>query len=310
MLLFRDFIARFGQRQPDGTVAFDSTIQSLVVSTMSLGTLVGALSGAYTADWWGRRRSLSFGVLIFVLGNVIQITAMNSWVHLMVGRIVAGLGVGNLSIGVPMYQSECCPRQIRGAVVASYQLMITIGILVSNGINMGVRDNPGQDSDASWRIVIGLGIAFSLPLGIGILFSPESPRWLAGRGRWEDARMSLARLRGQKANPTHELVNDDFKEMEESIAEQNKAGQGTWRECFTGQPSGIPRLVYRTFLGCALQFFQQWTGVNYFFYVSMVLIFWYSTPDNKFSTARQSLRLRVSKTPLKCSLFSARSTCL
>ncbi|KAH8726239.1 monosaccharide transporter-like protein [Phaeosphaeriaceae sp. PMI808] len=266
MLLFRDFINRFGQRQPDGSIAFDSTIQSLVVSTMSLGTLVGALLGSYSSDWWGRRRSLSLGVLIFVIGNIIQITAMNSWVHLMIGRIVAGLGVGNLSVGVPMFQSECCPREIRGAVVASYQLMITIGILVSNGINMGVRSSPGEDSDASWRIVIGLGIAFSLPLGVGILFSPESPRWLAGRDRWEDARMSLARLRGKKEDPAHELVNDDFKEMEESVAEQNKAGQGTWMECFTGQPSGIPRLVHRTMLGCALMFFQQWTGVNYFFY--------------------------------------------
>jgi SP family sugar:H+ symporter-like MFS transporter len=262
MLLFCDFINRFGQIQPDGSIKFDSMIQSLVVSTMSLGTLVGALSGAYTADWWGRRRSLSFGVLIFVNGNIIQITAMYSWVHLMVGRIVAGLGVGILSIGVPMFQSECCPRGIRGAVVASYQLMITIGILVSNGINMGVRGNPGQDSDASWRTVIGFGIACSLPLGIGIIFTPESPRWLADRGRC---------LRGQAANPSHELVNDDFKEMEESIAEQSKAGQGTWKECFTGQPSGIPRLVYRTFLGCALQFLQQWTGVNYFFYLSLLL---------------------------------------
>jgi SP family sugar:H+ symporter-like MFS transporter len=270
MLIFRDFVNRFGQHQPDGTIAFDSTIKSLVVSTMSLGTLVGALGGSYTADWWGRRKSLSFGVFIFIIGNIIQITSMYSWVHLMVGRIVAGLGVGILSIGVPMFQSECCPREIRGAVVASYQLMITIGILVSNGINFGVRDNPGQDNDASWRIVIGLGIAFSIPLGAGILFVPESPRWLAGRGRWEEARMALARLRGHVADPNHELVNDDFKEMEESIAEQSKAGQGTWLECITGQPSGIPRLVYRTLLGCALQFFQQWTGVNYFFYVSTV----------------------------------------
>lgn len=266
MLLFEDFIRRFGQRQADGSVAFDPTIQSLLVSLMSIGTLIGALAGAYTADWFGRRRSLSIGVLVFVIGNIIQITAMYSWVHLTVGRIVAGLGVGVLSIGVPMFQSECCPREIRGAVVASYQLMITVGILISNLINFGVRSNPGEGSDASWRIVIGLGIAFSLPLGIGILFAPESPRWLAGRERWEDARMSLARLRGMKDDPTNPLVNDDYKEMETSIMEQHSAGQGTWVECFTGQPSGIPRLVYRTILGCALQFFQQWTGVNYFFY--------------------------------------------
>lgn len=261
MLLFPDFKRRFGQYQDErGEWQIDTEISSLIVSMMSIGTLVGALAGAYTADWFGRRRSLSIGVAIFVIGNIIQITAMWSWVHLMMGRIVAGLGVGILSIGVPMFQSECCPREIRGAVVASYQLMITIGILISNIINFGVRDNPGDTSDASWRIVIGLGIGFSLPLGIGILFSPESPRWLAGRGRWEEARMSLARLRGKKDDPNDHFVNEDFKEMQESIAEQAKAGQGSWKECFTGQPSGIPRLVYRTFLGCGLQFFQQWTG--------------------------------------------------
>lgn len=62
--------------------------------------------------------------------------------------------------------------------------MITIGILVSNLINYGVREI--EDTDASWRIVIGLGIAFSIPLGVGVLFLPESPRWLAGRDDWEE----------------------------------------------------------------------------------------------------------------------------
>ncbi|KAF9730322.1 high-affinity glucose transporter ght2 [Paraphaeosphaeria minitans] len=264
LLLFTDFKDRFGQTQPDGSKEFDTIISSLVVSLMSIGTLIGALSGAYTADWWGRRRSLSFGVGIFIIGNIIQITSMRSWVHLMMGRFVAGLGVGNLSVGVPMFQSECCPREIRGAVVASYQLMITIGILVSNAINYGVRSF--QEDDASWRIVIGLGIAFSLPLGIGILFSPESPRWLAGRGDWDGSRIALARLRGMKHDPHNKLVMSDFEEMQASIEEQNQAGQGTWLECFTGKPSFIPKLVYRTLLGCAIHFLQQWTGVNYFFY--------------------------------------------
>lgn len=115
-----------------------------------------------TSDWFGRRRSLSLGVAVFIIGNIIQITAMRSWVHMMMGRFVAGLGVGNLSIGVPMFQSEASPREIRGAVVASYQLMITIGILISNIINYGVREI--QDSSASWRVVIGLGIAFSVSI--------------------------------------------------------------------------------------------------------------------------------------------------
>jgi len=113
MLLFPDFINRFGQVQPNGEIDFDVTIKSLIVSMMSIGTLIGALAGAYTADWFGRRRSLSIGVAVFVIGNVIQITAMNSWVHLMMGRIVAGLGVGNLSIGVPMLVAKPCKLHVR-----------------------------------------------------------------------------------------------------------------------------------------------------------------------------------------------------
>ncbi|KAI5925266.1 high affinity glucose transporter ght1 [Camillea tinctor] len=268
MLLFSDFIDRFAQEQPDGTRAWQPIIKSLLVSLMSIGTLIGALSGAYTADWWGRRKSMSFGVVIFIIGNTIQITSMRSWVHMTVGRFVAGLGVGNLSVGVPMFQSECSPREIRGAVVASYQLMITIGILISNIINYGVRNI--EYSDASWRIVIGLGIFFSLPLGLGILTVPESPRWLAAHNDWEGARLSIARLRGMRDNLQHPLVEDDLQEMSAVIEKEASAGVGTWYECFTGKISSespkAPKVLYRTLLGIFIQIIQQLSGINYFFY--------------------------------------------
>lgn len=229
-----------------------------------------SLTVSSTADWWGRRKSLTFGVIIFIIGNIIQITAMNSWVHMMMGRFVAGLGIGNLSVGVPMFQSECSPKEIRGAVVASYQLMITFGILVSNIVNYGVRNI--EDSDASWRIVIGLGIGFSLPLGIGILCVPESPRWLAGREEWDEARLSLARLRGLKDDPRNPLVEDDLNEMREVLQKEMQAGQGSWAECFNPN-THIPKLVYRTLLGIGIHFLQQWTGVNYFFVGSQCVLF-------------------------------------
>ncbi|KAF4126987.1 MFS transporter, SP family, sugar:H+ symporter, partial [Geosmithia morbida] len=262
ILLFTDFMDRFAQG-PEGDKHWSSIIQSLLVSLMSIGCLIGSLSGAYTADWWGRRRSLSFGVVIFILGNVVQITAMRSWVHMMMGRFFAGLGVGSLSVGVPMFQSESSPREIRGAVVASYQLMITFGILISNIVNYGVREIQG--SDASWRIVIGLGIAFSLPLGLGILAVPESSRWLASRGRWDEARLSLGRLRGLKDDLHNPLVEDDLNEMRELLEQEREVGTGSWIECFMPSQS-TPKVIYRTLLGMGIHFIQQWTGINYFFY--------------------------------------------
>ncbi|KAK3370726.1 general substrate transporter [Lasiosphaeria ovina] len=265
MLLFTDFKNRFGQvDNGDGTKDFEPIIQSLIVSLMSIGTMFGALGSSYTADWLGRRKNLSFGTVLFIIGSIIQLTAVSSWVHLMMGRFVAGLGIGVLSVGVPMFQSECAPREIRGAVVATYQLMITFGILISNIVNYGTREI--EDEPASWRIVVGLGIAFSLPLGLGVFMVPESPRWLAGREDWAGARRALARLRGMKDDLSHGLVEDDMREMREMIEKERNVAVGTWKECVIPKKNGVPKQVYRTFLGMALQFLQQYTGVNYFFY--------------------------------------------
>ena len=102
MLLFRDFNVRFGQLEPgdEDYPDLNAEIESILVSLMSIGSLLGALSAAYTADWWGRRWSMTFGVGLFIIGNIIQITAMQSWVHMMMGRFVAGLGVGNLRYAI------------------------------------------------------------------------------------------------------------------------------------------------------------------------------------------------------------------
>lgn len=225
-------------------------------------TLPAVLTRSSTADWFGRRKSLVIAVGVFLIGNTLQICAQYSWVHFTIARIVAGFGVGSLSVGVPMFQAECAPREIRGAIISSYQLMISIGILISNIVNYGVREI--QDSDASWRAVIAIEMGFSIPLALGIIWSPESPRWLAGRDDWEGARLALGRLRGLKDDLKNPIVEDDFEEMKALLREERKVGKGTWVECFTPNPEA-PRVVYRTLLGMSVQFLQQWTGVNYFF---------------------------------------------
>lgn len=188
---------------------------------------------------------------------------MNSAAQMMMGRCIAGLGIGNLSVGVPMFQSESSPREIRGAVVASYQLMITIGILVANIVNYAVSG--WESNSTSWRMVILTGMCLSLPLGIGIIYVPESPRWLAAGGDWESARTSLARLRGKQDDPKHSVVEADLDEMKRILEKEKQIGQGSWAECFSAA-SSTPKVLYRTLLGMAIHFLQQWTGINFFFY--------------------------------------------
>ena len=149
------------------------------------------------------------------------------------------------------------PRQIRGAMVGTYQLFITFGILVAYCINIGTRS---IGSSASWRIPIVLGIPFATVLGVGIMFCPESPRWLIANGRPDEAYRSVAIVRGAKKDDSNEWVEAEYAEIVSSYEQDSKLSKGSWADCF--RPEG--KVLYRTLLGIYLQAGQQLTGANYF----------------------------------------------
>jgi SP family sugar:H+ symporter-like MFS transporter len=99
-----DFVRRFGQRHADGTYYFSNVRSGLIVALLSIGTLFGALVAAPIADKVGRRHSISFWSTIVCVGVIVQISSTDKWYQIMMGRFVAGLGVGALSLLVPMYQ--------------------------------------------------------------------------------------------------------------------------------------------------------------------------------------------------------------
>ena len=110
---------------------FSNVRSGLIVGLLSIGTLIGALTGGPLADRLGRRLSISFWCLIFSVGNIVQIAATDKWYQVMMGRFVMGLGVGGLSLLVPMFMAESGPRHIRGALISCYQLFITFGIFMA-----------------------------------------------------------------------------------------------------------------------------------------------------------------------------------
>ncbi|KAK1231921.1 hypothetical protein PQX77_004940 [Marasmius sp. AFHP31] len=266
ILLMDDFLLRFADCSEPGVVEtcqFSAVRSGLLVSLLSVGTLCGALLGAPTTDWLGRRYAMCIECCVFFVGIIIQITSYTTvWQQYAIGRLVSGLAVGALSAAVPVYQAETAPSQIRGTLTATYQLFITFGILTAYCIAIGARE---LHSRGSWQLVVGMGVVWPFILGFGILFMPESPRWLARRGKMEEAEVSIARTRGipgdqAKINP---LVVAEMEEIERSVEREKEfIGQAGWLDCFKFRNKAL----YRTLLGMALQSLQQLTGANYFFY--------------------------------------------
>lgn len=258
-----DFKLRFAQCSDPAvadTCEFSNVRSGLIVAMLSIGTLFGSLIGATLADRLGRKKAIVVDNMILIIGIVIQVASVSAWYQFMIGRIVTGLGVGALSAVVPLYQSETAPKEIRGTLVATYQLAITAGILVAYCISIGTRYL--DEGGASWRIVCGLTMLWSLILMIGIMFAPESPRWLFGEGRAEEAERSLCRIRGVRVEDNDYTVRQTCEEMQAAVAHEARMDKFRWIDCFKHKD----KLLYRTLLLMVLQAGQQLTGANYFFY--------------------------------------------
>jgi len=256
-----DFLRRFGELGSDGSYYFSPVRSGLIVGLLSIGTLIGALLGAPVADKIGRRLSVSLWCIVTSVGFVIQIAAENSYEQIVVGRLVSGFGVGALSLIVPMYQAETAPPWIRGSLVCTYQLFITLGIFLAAAFNLGTFRGL-VDSSASWRIVLGLGWIWTIGLGVGILVFPETPRFAYRHGRVDEARRTLMRVYGAPAN--HWAIQTQMDEIDSKLRAESQVPTsvvGGYFEMFRA-----PRMSYRILLGVGLQMFQQLTGANYFFY--------------------------------------------
>ncbi|KAF4977319.1 hypothetical protein FZEAL_6142 [Fusarium zealandicum] len=254
--LMEDYARRFGELQSDGTYNFSAVRQGTIVGLLSAGCLIGSLIAGKLSDSIGRRLTISFSALSTCIGTIIEISSSTHWIQFAIGRLVTGFGIGSLSVVVPMYQSESSPSRIRGILVSTYQLFITLGIWTAEMVNWGTN---GNSDTSSWRIPNGLSFLWSLILGAGILFLPESPRFAYRQGRVEEARNTIAKLAG--VEPNHASVNRQIDDIKEKLDEERALPDTKWHEIFTG-----PRMFYRTTLGIVLQAGQQLTGINFFFY--------------------------------------------
>ncbi|CAG8087709.1 unnamed protein product [Penicillium olsonii] len=241
-------------------------ISANIVSCYQAGAFFGAFFAYPIGHFWGRRIGLLSAGLVFTLGAglMLGVTGDRGLGLLYAGRVLAGLGVGAGSNITPIYISELAPPAIRGRLVGVYELGWQIGGLVGFWINFGV-DETLAPSHKQWLIPFAVQLIPSGLLLIGALFIRESPRWLFGRGRREEAIKNLCWVRQLPADDIYMI--EEIGAIDQALEEQRRSiGMGFWKPF---QAAGTnKKVMWRLFLGSALFFWQNGSGINAINYYS------------------------------------------
>lgn len=227
-----------------------------------LGAFASNIYVGQFADHFGRRVAIFFGCITFLLGGAIQ-TGAQSIHYMFGGRFLAGMGIGMLAMLAPLYQAEIAHPSIRGKLTTLQQFMLGIGAFVASFIGYGCYHGLNGKGSAQWRIPLGIQLIWCIPLAVFIFILPESPRYLAMKGRTDDALHVLARLHAH-GDITDAFVVAEHREIMAQIEiERAEATYGSWRQIFLDRAN-----FRRVFLGVALQFSVQMTGVSCIQYYS------------------------------------------
>ncbi|MCH9626908.1 MAG: putative metabolite transport protein CsbC [Chlamydiales bacterium] len=214
----------------------------VVVASFLFGAIVGALLAGKGVSHFGRKKIIILTALLFALGALL--TAFAATIHMIIwGRIIVGLGIGGASMAVPLYIAEMSPPNKRGFFVSFNQMMITAGICIAYLVNLSFAHHE------LWRYMLGIAVIPSVMLGIGMLFLPETPRWLLQKGEAKKAENVLLFLHPE------ELARFEFNEMQQTLHVQEKKA-----------PLFVKKLSIPLLIGIALALFQQVTGINTIIY--------------------------------------------
>ncbi|XP_015065733.1 probable polyol transporter 4 isoform X1 [Solanum pennellii] len=232
--------------------------EEVLVGILSIVSLLGSLAGGRTSDAIGRKWTMAFAAVVFQSGALIMTLAPNFKV-LMIGRLLAGIGIGFGVMIAPVYIAEISPTVARGSFTSFPEIFINLGILLGYVSNYAFS---GLSPHINWRVMLGVGILPSIFIGIALFVIPESPRWLVMKNRIDEARLVLLK------------TNENANEVEERLAEiQQAAGhvnaekyeeKAVWRELLNPSP-GVRRMLIT---GCGIQCFQQVTGIDATVYYS------------------------------------------
>jgi len=232
-----------------------SSTQGGITASMAGGSWLAALISGWITDILGRKKAIMIGAVIWVIGSII-VSASQDIAMLIVGRIINGFSVGICSAQVPVYISELAQPTVRGRLVGAQQWAITWGIMIMFYVSYGCSFIKGK---GAFRTAWALQMIPAILLFIGMIFLPESPRWLARKGRWEDCMAVLVLVHGH-GDPNHPWVAKEYAEIQEYCEMEAANADVTYWELLS------PRYINRTHIGVFCQIWSQLTGMNVMMY--------------------------------------------
>lgn len=169
-------------------------VEGLVVAMSLIGATAITTCSGPISDWLGRRPMLIISSVLYFVSGLVMLWSPNVYI-LLIARLLDGFGIGLAVTLVPVYISETAPPEIRGLLNTLPQFTGSGGMFLSYCMVFGLS----LTSSPSWRMMLGvLSIPSLLYFALTIFYLPESPRWLVSKGRMNEAKKVLQRLRGRE----------------------------------------------------------------------------------------------------------------
>ncbi len=227
-----------------------------IITTAGLvGAVIGAMSSGRIADIVGRKKVILASAIIFMIGAVWSGMSPGP-VMLVFARLFLGVAIGVSSFAVPLYIAEISPTKSRGKLVSMFQLLITIGIMVSYLSDSAFAVPDGHpDFNSCWRPMFYVGVIPAIIMFVGMLFLPETPRWLISNNNEDKCREVLEKVEEPQ------LVEEVISKMKADL-ETDRKNKVDWRLIFK-KWLRVPLII-----AIGIMFVQQFTGINTIIYYS------------------------------------------
>lgn len=204
-----------------------ATQQSLI-SLTNLFIGVGGISAGLSGRYLGRKKTIAIGAFTTAIGAGGMLATSGSFLNYMVCKCIGGIGIGHLVAVGPIYGVECVAASKRGLLMALFSAGLALGNAIAAAVCAG---SASYTTNLAWQIPIICQIPLTITMGIGVLFFPESPRWLLISGREDSARKAFGKFYNK--DPYSEAITYQIDEVKRYIEKERELGSASsWTEIF------------------------------------------------------------------------------